>query len=114
MAFETVKEDLALDFLAKSGYITEETQVETEETDEDTIDLDSLTEEQVAEHVCPLCESYIEEGISDESLLEHYDNVMAIMNELNESDETLTEQEELVAKAAAYDELVAELEAEKE
>ena len=35
-----------------------------------------------------------------------------IIQELNESEDTLTEQEELVAKAAAYDELVYELEAE--
>ena len=109
MALDKVTNDLANEFLAQSGYKIDES---TQEVASDEILLDSLTEEEVAEHVCPLCESFIEEGISDDSLLEHYDAMINIMQELNEGEDTLTEQEELVAKAAAYDELVSELEAE--
>lgn len=56
-------------------------------------------EEAVEAHVCPLCESQLEEAISDERLAEHVDFMVGIINEMEDiSDEDLTElAEELVS-----------------
>ena len=56
-------------------------------------------EEAVEAHVCPLCESHLEEAISDERLAEHVDFMVGIINEMEDiSDDDLTElAEELVS-----------------
>lgn len=57
-------------------------------------------EEAVEAHVCPLCESQLEEAISDEQLAEHVDFMVGIINEMEDiSDDDLTElAEELVSE----------------
>ena len=68
-------------------------------------------EQQVAEgveaHVCPLCESQLEEAISDEQLAEHVDFMVGIINEMEDiSDDDLTElAEELVSDEDDQEEL---------
>lgn len=46
-------------------------------------------EEAVEEHVCPLCQSHLQEAISDEALLEHTANVLEAVNAatINEEEE---------------------------
>lgn len=54
--------------------------------------LDEATEqieEETDEHVCPLCQSHLDEAISDEALMEHTANVLEAVNAatLNEEEE---------------------------
>lgn len=62
-------------------------------------------EEAVEAHVCPLCESQLEEAISDEQLAEHVDFMVGIINEMEDiSDDDLTElAEELVSEEVEDD-----------
>jgi len=49
-------------------------------------------EEAVEAHVCPLCESHLEEAISDEQLAEHVDFMIGIINEMEDiTDDDLSE-----------------------
>ena len=111
MGLEKVTEDAANKLLAGAGYITEESTEVDNDTEDKEIDREQLTEEEVAKHVCPLCESFVEDGISDETLLEHYEAVVKIMDSVNEDSE-MSEYDILVQKAGLYDEAIAELESE--
>ena len=56
-------------------------------------------EEEADEHVCPLCQSHLDEAISDEALMEHTANVLeavnaATLNEEEEDGEELVEEDE--------------------
>lgn len=64
-------------------------------------------EEAVEAHVCPLCESQLEEAISDEQLAEHVDFMVGIINEMEDiSDDDLTEiAEELEADVEEQEDL---------
>ena len=75
----------------------QETQVEDSQEEQ--------IEEAVEAHVCPLCESQLEEAISDEKLAEHVDFMVGIINEMEDiSDDDLTElAEELVSDEAEDD-----------
>lgn len=46
-------------------------------------------DEEAEEHVCPLCQSHLQEAISDEALMEHTANVLEAVNAatLNEEEE---------------------------
>jgi DNA repair exonuclease SbcCD ATPase subunit len=49
-------------------------------------------EEAVEAHVCPLCESQLEEAISDEQLAEHVDFMVSVISEMEDiTDEDLDE-----------------------
>jgi hypothetical protein len=74
-------------------------EAQVEDTQEEQID------EAVEAHVCPLCESQLEEAISDEQLAEHVDFMVGIINEMEDiSDDDLTElAEELVSDDAEDD-----------
>tara|TARA_R110002126_G_scaffold84465_11_gene205252 strand:- start:554 stop:847 length:294 start_codon:yes stop_codon:yes gene_type:complete len=51
--------------------------------------------EEVEDHVCPLCESELDEALSDETLQECVEFILSTLNELNEEDgETLEESDE--------------------
>jgi len=73
------------------------------------VQVDDTQEEQIEEaveaHVCPLCESQLEDAISDEQLAEHVDFMVGIINEMEDiSDDDLTElAEELVSDDAEDD-----------
>lgn len=46
-------------------------------------------------HQCPLCESLLEEAISDEKIQEHVNRILDVLNEANEVDgEEITESDE--------------------
>ena len=64
-------------------------------------------EEAVEGHVCPLCESQLEEAISDEQLAEHVDFMVGVISEMEDiTDEDLTElAEELVSDEDDQEEL---------
>ena len=49
--------------------------------------------EEADEHVCPLCQSHLQEAISDEALMEHTANVLEAVNAatLNEEEEDVDE-----------------------
>ena len=59
---------------------------EGQKLDEST---DETLEEEADEHVCPLCQSHLQEAISDEALMEHTANVLEAVNAatLNEEEE---------------------------
>ena len=54
--------------------------------DNDPADKDKANEE-VETHVCPLCESELDEELSDEKIMEHVDSITAALNTLEEGDE---------------------------
>lgn len=68
-------------------------EAQTDDTQEEQI------EEAVEAHVCPLCESQLEEAISDEQLAEHVDFMVGVISEMEDiTDEDLTElAEEIVS-----------------
>jgi len=49
--------------------------------------------ESVEEHVCPLCESILEEDITDEQLAEHIALIEDAMGKLDEEDENIDEED---------------------
>ena len=66
-----------------------ETVVEEEETAE-VAETEETEELEEAVHVCPLCTSQLDEQISEESLLEHLDVVLGLvdrLSQMNEGDE---------------------------
>jgi len=66
-------------------------------------------EEAVEAHVCPLCESKLEEAISDEKLAEHVDFMVGVISEMEDiTDEDLTELAEEIVADEEEEEQVAE------
>jgi hypothetical protein len=74
---------------------TTEAVVEEPEASEEASE--EATEEPIEEsstHVCPLCTSHLDEQISEESLLEHLDVVLGLvdrLSQINEGDEDVDE-----------------------
>lgn len=99
---EEVDQIIQQSFWGKGGVkLTEsvqEPQAQETSQDEEVSD-DQQVVEGVETHVCPLCESHLEEAISDEQLAEHVDFMVGIINEMEDiSDDDLTElAEELVS-----------------
>lgn len=60
--------------------------------DESTEEVNEGDEEEV--HTCPLCESHLEEPLSEERIQEHVDYLFSVINEAFETDETLEEEED--------------------
>ena len=56
---------------------------------EESSDSDEDSETQT--HTCPLCESTLEEDLSDERILEHLDSMMAVVNQVSEDSESNSE-----------------------
>ena len=110
-----VSAELVSGILKNAGYealekLEESTEVDAVETTEDEVDLETLTEEEIAQHVCPLCESFVEEGISDEAILEHLESVVEVLNEAYEED---SEEDLTQVKADLLDQLLQEIEDEE-
>jgi hypothetical protein len=70
-----------------------------EQVQDEASDQEEQIEEAVEAHVCPLCESQLEEAISDEQLAEHVDFMVGVISEMEDiSDEDLEElAEEIVS-----------------
>ena len=107
---EEVDQIIQQSFWGKGGIkLTEsvqEPQAQETSQDEEVSD-DQQVVEGVETHVCPLCESHLEEAISDEQLAEHVDFMVGIINEMEDiSDDDLTElAEELVSDEDNQEEL---------
>lgn len=109
---EEVNQILSQAFWQKGGIrITEDSEVmQGEDTQEQQVsDEQPQTIEEQA-HVCPLCESSLQEAITDEQLAEHVDFMVGIINEMEDiSDDDLTElAEELVSDDSEEDEQLEE------
>lgn len=106
---EEVDQILSQAFWQKGGIrITENTEVQQQDVaqEEQPVEADDqVIEEQT--HVCPLCESTLQEAITDEQLSEHVDFMVGIINEMEDiSDDDLTEiAEELEADADEQEDL---------
>lgn len=96
---EEVDQIMKQAFWGKGGISLNES-VDTQEAQEAQEVIDTPVEaevEQVNEetHSCPLCESTLEEAISDEKLTEHIEMMLGIINEMSDiSDEELEAIEE--------------------
>lgn len=107
---EEVDQIIQQSFWGKGGVKLTES-VEEPQAQEQVQDEAPAQEEQIEEavegHVCPLCESQLEEAISDEQLAEHVDFMVGIINEMEDiSDDDLTElAEELVSDEDEQEEL---------
>lgn len=104
---EEVEQLISQSFWGKSGVsLNENTEVpvETEEvmeSEEELVDDQEVIEEA---HVCPLCESHLEEPVSDEQLTEHIEMMLGIINEMNDiSDEDLEAIEEEISSTIDED-----------
>lgn len=105
---EEVDQIIQQSFWGKGGLrLTESTEQGQEEVQEEVPAEEEQLEEAVEAHVCPLCESQLEEAISDEQLAEHVDFMVGIINEMEDiSDDDLTEiAEELEADAEEQEDL---------
>jgi len=99
---EEVDQIMKQAFWSKSGVSlnesvdTQEAQEVVETPVEVEAEVGQVTEET---HSCPLCESTLEEAISDEKLTEHIEMMLGIINEMNDvTDEELEAIEEEVAE----------------
>jgi hypothetical protein len=61
---------------------------ETEETEE------VVAEAEAEEHTCPLCQSTLEEELSEDTMTQHIEAVLALVEQLNEEEEEAEESEE--------------------
>tara|TARA_Y100000034_G_scaffold89685_1_gene107959 strand:- start:488 stop:904 length:417 start_codon:yes stop_codon:yes gene_type:complete len=64
-----------------------------EEASDDSAD-DSTEDSEPQAHTCPLCESTLEEDLSDDRILEHLESMMAVVNQVSEDLEVLSEEED--------------------
>ena len=76
--------------------IDEKRGCDEQERDEDSEDM----QEEVQGHTCPLCESELEEELSDDVIAEHIESMYSLMEQIleemeNEEGETIEEDEEL-------------------
>jgi hypothetical protein len=99
---EEVDQIIQQSFWGKGGVRLTES-VEGMQGQEQVQDQATAEEEQIEEaveaHVCPLCESQLEEAISDEQLAEHVDFMVGVISEMEDiTDEDLEElAEEIVS-----------------
>lgn len=85
---------------------TREVQAEEQETLEEGKTKASRTEQPVIEeeeavHVCPLCISQLDEAIDEESLLEHLDVVMGLVDRLSQINEGEEDVDSVIEEALA-------------
>jgi DNA repair exonuclease SbcCD ATPase subunit len=95
---EEVDQIMKQAFWSKSGVSLNES-VDTQEAQEvveTPVEVEAEVEQVTEEtHSCPLCESTLEESISDEKLTEHIEMMLGIINEMNDvTDEELEAIEE--------------------
>ena len=55
---------------------------------------DSAEDSEPQAHTCPLCETTLEEDLSDDRILEHLESMMAVVNQVSEDLEVLSEEED--------------------
>ena len=79
---EDLKNDVMSEILASNVWSKQGFELKLNETAE----VQEVDAEEVEEHSCPLCESVLEEPISDERLQEHVDYILSVINETVEND----------------------------
>lgn len=97
---EEVDQIIQQSFWGKGGVrLTESVQEPQAQEAQTNDEQQEQIEEAVEGHVCPLCESQLEEAISDEQLAEHVDFMVEVISEMEDiTDKDLTElAEELVS-----------------
>ena len=67
---------------------------ESKDQEKENEDAEAVNEEETEEHTCPLCESTLEEALSDEKLSEHVDYILSIVEGLDSEGESLEEETE--------------------
>lgn len=107
---EEVDQILSQAFWQKGGVrITENTEVtqDQEVAQDEQVDQQEQIEEAAEGHVCPLCESQLQEAISDEQLAEHVDFMVSVISEMEDiTDEDLDGlAEEIVADDSEEEDL---------
>ena len=105
---EEVDQIIQQSFWGKGGVkLTESVQEPQAQEAQSDDEQEEQIEEAVEGHVCPLCESQLEEAISDEQLAEHVDFMVGVISEMEDiTDEDLTElAEELVSDEDDQEEL---------
>lgn len=105
---EEVDQIIQQSFWGKGGVkLTESVQEPQAQEAESDDEQQEQIEEAVEGHVCPLCESQLEEAISDERLAEHVDFMVGVISEMEDiTDEDLTElAEELVSDESEDEDL---------
>jgi hypothetical protein len=105
---EEVDQIIQQSFWGKGGVkLTESVEgMQGQEQVQDPVQADEeQIEEAVEAHVCPLCESQLEEAISDEQLAEHVDFMVGVISEMEDiTDEDLEELAEEIVSDEAEDE----------
>jgi hypothetical protein len=101
---EEVDQIIQQSFWGKGGVKLTESVEQPQEAQD--VQEEEQIEEAVEAHVCPLCESQLEEAISDEQLAEHVDFMVGVISEMEDiTDEDLTElAEEIAADESEEDE----------
>jgi DNA repair exonuclease SbcCD ATPase subunit len=94
---EEVDQIIQQSFWGKGGVKLTESFEQSQEAQD--VQEEEQIEEAVEAHVCPLCESQLEEAISDEQLAEHVDFMVGVISEMEDiTDEDLDElAEEIVS-----------------
>ena len=107
MSNTDVHGDLAKALLEGSNWATAGLKVSEKEAPEAKM-VEESTEENIQEaeevHSCPLCLTELNEAISDEQIVEHLDNVLAIMDVIEESFEGGEDDEDEAEEASDSDE----------
>ena len=88
---EVVDEILASRVWKDQGINLKLEETKDEEKEEEA---EAVNEEETEEHTCPLCESALEEALSDEKLSEHVDYILSIVEGLDSEGESLGEDTE--------------------
>jgi DNA repair exonuclease SbcCD ATPase subunit len=87
---EEVDQIIQQSFWGKGGVKLTESVEQPQEAQD--VQEEEQIEEAVEAHVCPLCESQLDEAISDEQLAEHVDFMVGVISEMEDiTDEDLTE-----------------------
>lgn len=81
------------DVWSKAGYTLKQATAKVPDASEKLTESEEAKEEVLVEdtekHVCPLCESVLEENLSDDKLQEHVNYILGILNENFETEESL-------------------------
>jgi len=62
-----------------------------------------VAQESVEEHICPLCESVLEEALTDEQIQEHVAQITNALETIEEDDEDLDEEADVVKETSEKD-----------
>ena len=85
-----VNEDFVKSLMQQAAWDKVKVVIEQEAPSEEPVEEDATIEE----HTCPLCESTLEEGLSDEAVLEHLEKISNLLSEDSVEEEVEEEADE--------------------